>query len=91
MINGEQTVKMGEATISFNKYSRQIPVPFKIYADFECLLEKVDKEPERASETSRASDSERAMSKKYQNHIACGYSYNLVCVDDRFAEDAVVY
>ena len=28
--------------ISFKNYSRQIPVPFKIYADFECIFKNVD-------------------------------------------------
>ena len=28
--------------ISFKNYSKQIPVPFKIFADFECFLKKVN-------------------------------------------------
>ena len=42
LINGEQSVKLEIRFISFKNYSKQIPVPFKIYADFECILEKVD-------------------------------------------------
>ena len=38
MINGKQNVKLEEGFIRFKNYSRQIPVPFKIYADFECIL-----------------------------------------------------
>ena len=34
-INGAQSVKVEEGTIELY----QIPVPFKIYADFECNLE----------------------------------------------------
>ena len=41
-INGKQSVKVEEGTIEFENYFKQIPVPFKIYADFECNLEKVE-------------------------------------------------
>ena len=33
-INGVQSVKVEEGTIEFEYYFKQIPVPFKIYADF---------------------------------------------------------
>ena len=42
VINGKQNVKLQIGFISFKNYSRQIPVPFKIYADFECILKNVD-------------------------------------------------
>ena len=38
VINGEQRVKLSEGFISFKTYSRQMKAPFKIYADFECIL-----------------------------------------------------
>ena len=41
MINGKQNVKLKKGFISFKNYSRRIPVPFKIYADFECILKNV--------------------------------------------------
>ena len=34
-INGKQSVKLEKGTIEFKHYFKQIPVPFKIYADFE--------------------------------------------------------
>ena len=40
-INGKQSVKIEEGIIKFQNYFKQIPVPFKIYADFECNLKKV--------------------------------------------------
>ena len=40
VITGRQYVKLNKRFISFKNYSRQIPVPFKIYADFECILKK---------------------------------------------------
>ena len=41
-INGAQSVKLEKRTIEFKKYFKQIPVPFKIYVDFECNLEAVE-------------------------------------------------
>ena len=38
VINGKQNVKLGKGSISFKSYPRQLPAPFKIYADFECIL-----------------------------------------------------
>ena len=40
-INGKQSVRLEEGIIKFENYFKQIPVPFKIYADFECNLKKV--------------------------------------------------
>ena len=39
-INGKQSVKLEEGIIKFEIYLKQIPVPFKIYADFECNFKK---------------------------------------------------
>ena len=36
-INGKQSVKVEEGIIQLKNYFKQIPVPFKIYADFECI------------------------------------------------------
>ena len=41
-INGAQSVKLEKGTIEFKNYFKQIPVPFKIYADFECNLKTVE-------------------------------------------------
>ena len=41
-INGAQSVRLGKRTNEFKSYLKQIPVPFKIYADFECNLESVE-------------------------------------------------
>ena len=35
-INGAQSVRLEQVAIEFKNYFKQIPVPFKIYADFEC-------------------------------------------------------
>ena len=42
VVNSCQNVKLEKGFIEFKNFNRQIPVPFKIYADFECLLKSVD-------------------------------------------------
>ena len=42
LINRGQNVKLEKGFIEFKNFNRQVPVPFKIYADFECLLKSVD-------------------------------------------------
>ena len=37
-----QSVGLEKGTIEFKNYFKQIPVPFKIYADFECNLKTVE-------------------------------------------------
>ena len=41
-INEKQSVKLEQGIIKFENYFKQIPVPFKIYADFECNLKKLN-------------------------------------------------
>ena len=35
-INGAQAVTLEKGAIEFKNYFKQLPVPFKVYADFEC-------------------------------------------------------
>ena len=77
-INGAQSVRLEKGTIEFKNYFKQIPVPFKIYADFECNLKSVE-------------SYEGSYSKKYQDHIPCSFAYKLVCVDDKFTKPIVVF
>ena len=37
-INDTQSVRLKKETIKFKNYFKQIPAPFKVYADFECNL-----------------------------------------------------
>ena len=76
-INGAQSVRLEKGTIEF-KYFKQIPVPFKIYADFECGLKSVK-------------SYKGFYLKKYQDHISFSFSYKLVCVDDEFTKPIVVF
>ena len=41
-INGAQSVRLEKGTIEFKNHFKQIPVPFKVYANFECNLETVE-------------------------------------------------
>ena len=41
-INGAQSVRLEKGTNEFKNYFKQIPVPFKIYADFESNLPSVE-------------------------------------------------
>ena len=77
-INGAQSVRLEKRKIEFKNYFKQVPVPFKIYVDFECNLNSVE-------------SYESSYSKKYQDHIACSFAYKLVCVDDKFSKPIVVF
>ena len=78
IINGAQSVRLEKGTTEFKNYFKQILVPFKIYADFECNLESVESH-------------EGSYSKKYQDHIPCSFAYKLVCVDDKFTNPIIVF
>ena len=84
VINREQRVELNEGFISFKNYLKQIHVPFKIYADFECILKKNKKYDENG-------DNDSSWSMKMQDHVPCGFGYEVVCVDDRFTKDVVIY
>ena len=86
IINGKQNVKLGKGSISFKKYSKQLPAPFKIYADFECILSVTSSKGAKISDKNNASYTE-----KYQDHIPCSFTYKFVCVDNKFSKDVVIY
>ena len=60
-INVKQSVKLEEGIIKFENHFKQIPVPFKIYADFECNLMSVE-------------SYEGSYTNKYQDHIPCSFA-----------------
>ena len=41
IINGKQRVKLKSGSISFKNYFKKLPFPYKIYADFKCILKGV--------------------------------------------------
>ena len=77
-INGKQSVKLEEGIIEFANYFKQIPVLFKIYADFKCNLRNVE-------------SYEGSYTKKYQDDTLCSFAYKGVCNDDKFTKPIVVY
>ena len=62
-------------------FSTQIPVPFKLYADFECILKKVEY---NSIDSDIECTSDSSYTKKYQDHIPCSFPYKVVCVDNKF-------
>ena len=77
-INAAQSLRLEKGTIGFKNYFKQTPVPFKIYANFECNLKSVE-------------SYEGFYSKKYQDHVPCSFPYKLVCVGDKFTKSIVVF
>ena len=77
-INGKQSVKLEKGIIKFENYFKQIPVPFKIYSDFECNLKKV--------KCNKGSDTEID-----KDHIPCSFAYKIVCSDDKFTKPTIIY
>ena len=69
MNNGGQNVKLEKGFIEFKNYSRQIPVPFKIYADFECLSKDCDVGVDNDCFSYK---------RKYEDHIPCSFAYKVV-------------
>ena len=77
-INGKQSVKLEKGIIEFRNYFKQIPVPFKIYADFECNVRGVV-------------SYEGSYTKKYKDHVPCSFACKVVCIDDRITKPVDVY
>ena len=76
VINGKQSVKLKSGSISFKNYFKQLPVPFKIYADFECILQSVKSSDKNSS----------SYTEKYQDHIPCSFAHKFVWVDNKFSK-----
>ena len=77
-INGQQSINLEKGTIEFKNYFKQLLVPFKIYADFECNLKNFE-------------CYEGAYTKKYHEHVPCSYAYKVICIDDRFSKSTIIY
>ena len=69
------------AQLALKIFFKQLPVPFKIYADFECILKEVE-----SSDKNNGSYRE-----KYQNHIPCSFAYKVVCIDNKLSKKVVLY
>ena len=93
-INGVQAIKMPEKykdkngvwrppSVYFKNYHKSLPVPFCIYADFECNTEKI---------SGCQPSNSKSYTHKYQKHTACSFGYKVVChYDNRYSGDVVIY
>ena len=82
LINGGQRVKLEKGFLGINNFNKMIPCPFKIYSDFECLLKDVD---------NGINNDCFSYTVRCQDHIPCSFVYKLVCVDDKYSKDIVLY
>ena len=71
LINGAQAVKYETGIIKFIIFNKQIPIPFKIYADSECLLRRIN-------------INKGGYTKLYQKHVPNSIGAKLVCIDNKF-------
>ena len=76
-INGKQSLILGKGIIKFENYFKHIPVPFKIYADFECNLKIVK--------------FKGFYTEKYQDHIPCSFAHKIFCIDNRSSKPTIIY
>ena len=53
-----------------------------MFADFVCILNKVDGDIECSSNSSYI--------RKYQNHVPCNFADKVVCVDNKFSKKIVL-
>ena len=94
VINGAQATQLPEKyndkngiertpCVYFQNYHKVLPVPFCIYADFECITEKIS--------SCQPSDG-KSYTEKYQKHTACSFGYKVVChYDQKYSRDVVIY
>ena len=102
-INGVQAIKMPEKykdkngvwrppSVYFKNNHKSLPVPFCIYADFECNTEKI---------SGCQPSNSKSYTHKYQKHTACSFGYKVVCHYDnlgsqgpdhkKYSGDVVIY
>ena len=78
LINGCQAVNYESGKTKFRNHNKQIPVPFKIYADTECFLKRIN-----------SYEGEHTI--KYQEHIPNSIGAKLVYIDDRFTLLSIIF
>ena len=78
-INGKQSVKLEKGIIEFENYFKQIPVPFKIYADFECNIKSVESYEGPYTQ------------KEYQDYIPCSFTCKVAWIDNSFTKPIVFF
>ena len=70
LINETQAVKYETATIKFKNFNNQKPSPFRVYADIECSLKRVN-------------INKGGYTRLYQKHVPNSIGAKLVCIDNK--------
>ena len=78
LIDDTQSIKYETGTIKFKNHNKQIPIPFKIYADPECLLKETIIQLGKHT-------------KIYQKHIHNSIGTKLVCADHKFTSKTKIF
>ena len=86
IIDRKQRVKLKSGSISFENYFKQSPVPFKIFTNFECLLNAFPSKGVQSSDKNNDSYTE-----KYQDQVPCSFAWKVVCTDNKFSTKIVLY
>ena len=73
-------VKLKSGSISFENYFKKLPVTFKVYPDFECILKGA-----KSSYKNSGSYTE-----KYQDQVPCSFAYKVVCIDNKSSKKVVL-
>ena len=61
--------------LRFKNFQREMKIPFVVYADFECIVEKV---------SSASKNAEKSFTEKYQKHRPCGFCFQIVSEFEEF-------
>ena len=78
LINGCQAVNYESGTVKLTNHNKQTPILFKIYADTECFLKRIN-----------SYEGENTI--KYQEHIPNFIGAKLVCINDRFTLPSIIF
>ena len=84
-LNGAQKTSLpeeGKHILEFTNYHKGLKVPFVIYADFESITQPIDR---------AQMDETRSYTDGYQLHAPCRFAYKVVCTDERYTKDTMVY
>ena len=76
------SVNVASFSIKFENHFKQLAFPFKIYADFECILKKIH---------SNNKNNNASYTELYQDHISCSFAYKVVCIDDKFSKPNILF
>ena len=101
-INGKQSVKLRSCLIKFKNHFKQLAAPFKIYADLESVLKGVqicnsnnnnssNNNNNNNNDNNNNNNNNASYIKMYREHIRCSFAYKVVCIDDRFSKQIVLY